>query len=263
MKIGRYDVRGDDETNANKIVSAFLKRDSKITGGFAPGGKNSLNDRHYCLNTDVLQNVGIKRKSHDICDLNVELVVRDIRERLAFTRYKIERISGFPINGDRWRKECLLISDWGKEGSRTDLRVLAKNNSGFNREKFLREFAVNSALSCFLGFWDRALRNFVWDNDEEKIISIDHERLYSEIINTELYERLSGCIKEFYGTNWYDADDNKEVFSHAFRITWECVISNIDEIGDICKRYGFSKVAELLYLRRSLGPDFFIGNIML
>lgn len=35
-------------------------------------------------------------------------------------------------------------------------------------EEFLHQIAINAAMSCFLGIWDREPRNFVWDTAEKK-----------------------------------------------------------------------------------------------
>jgi hypothetical protein len=138
VRIGEYVVEESDKKHADTIVTKFLGQDAEILKGEAPSGRNGSNNRNFCLYTNILQNVGIKRKFREYSDLDVELVVRDIRDKLNFSGFKIDKIKGFPIDGNDWRNGCLLISDWGKEGVRIDLKRLERNQIDDDVDEFLR-----------------------------------------------------------------------------------------------------------------------------
>lgn len=263
MKIGEYEIIGTDKECADKIITDFLEIRAEILKGEAPGGRNGNDDKNFCIFTNILQNVGIKRQFRDHTDLDVELVLRDIRNTLNFSGFKIEKIKGFPMDGDNWRNGCLLISDWGPEGKRIDLNRLTRDQINENRNEFLNEFAVNSAISCFLGLWDREPRNFVWDTAEKRIFSIDHEKFHTKPWDVEICEQLSRCVKKFFGNDWYDDPILNKTFSTQFIDTWELLVTNLVNIGDIYRRYQFSRKSMLLNLRRDKGADFFLANIML
>ena len=263
MKIGEYFIEESDKKCADIIVTKFLEQDAKILKGDAPSGRNGSNDKNFCLYTNILQNVGIKRKFREHTDLDVELVMRDIRNKLNFSGFKIDKIKGFPMDGNDWRNEWLLISDWGKEGIRTDLKRLERNQIDDDVDEFFHQIAINSAISCFLGIWDREPRNFVWDSAERKIMSIDHEKFHTKPWDVEICEQLSHCIKKFFGDDWYDNPNLNKEFTDVFNTTWNTLITNIADVGDIYRNYQFSKRAMLLSLRKNKGSNFFLSNIML
>lgn len=263
MKIGEYEIIGTDKECADQIIANFLETPVEILKGEAPSGRNGHDDKNFCIFTNISQNVGIKRQFRDYTDLDVELVLRDIRTRLNFFGFKIEKINGFPMDGNNWRHCCLLISDWGPEGTRIDLDRLTRDQINEHREEFLNEFAVNSAISCFLGLWDREPRNFVWDTAQRRIISIDHEKFHTKPCDFEVYEQLSRCVKKFFGDDWYDDPILNEAFTTRFVDTWELLVTNLVNIGDIYRRYQFSRRAMLLNLRRKKGADFFLAYIMM
>lgn len=98
---------------------------------------------------------------------------------------------------------------------------------------------------------------------KKKIISIDHEKFHTKPWGIDICEQLSHCIKKFFGDDWIDNQILNESFTNKFKDTWESLISNIIDIGDIYRNYQFSKKAMLLNLRKDKGPDFFLGHIML
>jgi len=264
VKIGEYEIADTDKKCANKIVTEFLEQEVEIIKGELPSsGRSRKNNKHFVLKTDIQQNVGIKIPFNERSDLDVELVVKEVRDTQNLFGYKIEKISGFPMDGDEWRNGCLLISDWGKEGIRINLRELNQSQVSAYGSEFLNQLAVNSAISCFLGVWDREPRNFVWDTIEKKIISIDHEKFYSKPWDLELCEHLASCVKKFFGDLWYDQQNLQREFSEEFNSTWEILANNISAITEIYKKYNFSTRSSLLQLRINKGADFFLGNIML
>ena len=128
---------------------------------------------------------------------------------------------------------------------------------------FLEQFAANAAFSCFLGLWDREPRNFVWDKNMKKIISIDHESLSRRPFDLEVFSNLSKVPKKFFGEFWYDNENLKLQFSSSFSKTWYKMAENKDEILAIYDNNHFNQSKNFISLRIKKDPSFSLSNIMM
>jgi len=263
MKIGEWELAEDDQNAANRIVSSFLNSDTKIIKGEAPSGRAGKEDMNYCLTTNIKNNVGIKLPFNKKSDPEVEFLVNQVRELLGIASFKIEKIDGFPMDDKKWRKGYVLMSDWGPEDVRINLRELDPVNIMGDEKNFLHEFAVNAAMSCFLGIWDREPRNFVWDKNMKKIISIDHESLSRKPFDWDIFFSLSKVPKKFFGEFWYDKEDLKLQFSSSFSETWYKMAINKDPILKIYLNNNFTQSKNFISQRMKKEPNFLLSNIMM
>jgi len=263
MKIGEWELDGSEESEANEIVSGFLNSETKIIEGNAPSGRAGKEDKNYCLTTSIKNNVGIKLPYNKISDPEVEFLVNEVRELLGVTGYKTKKIDGFPMDHDKWKRGNVLITDWGPEGARTNLRELNSSDIAGDEIVFLKEFASNAAISCFLGLWDREPRNFVWDKNLKKIISIDHETLSKKLFDVDVFSSLSKVMKKFFGDSWYDTTDLKLQFEGSFSSTWYEMGEKKAEIIEIYKKNNFTYRKNLVDQRLERNPSFPLSNIMM
>jgi len=263
MKIGEWELDVDEESKANEIVSRFLNSETKIIEGNAPSGRAGKEDKNYCLTTSIKNNVGIKLPFNKRSDPEVEFLVNEVRELLGVTGYKIEKIDGFPMDHDKWKGGDVLITDWGSEGIRTNLRELSSFDIAGDETIFLEEFAINAAISCFLGLWDREPRNFVWDKNLKKIISIDHETLSRKPFDWDVFSSLSKVLTKFFGEFWYDTQELKLRFESSFSSTWYKMGTKKAEIIEIYEKNHFTVRKNLVDQRLKKNPSFPLSNIMM
>lgn len=264
MRIGDYELEENDANSANNIVSSFLdKEDVQIIEGNSPSGRSGKDDKNYCLTTNIKNNVGIKLPFNDKIDLDVEILVKRIRSLLDYTSYNVEKRTGFPMDHEKWRKGCLLISDWGEEGVRINLRSVTYSLISGNETILIQEFGSNAAISCFIGLWDREPRNFVWDRKLKKVISIDHELLSRKPFDWDIFSGLSKVLSKFFGESWYDNDKLKLEFTSSFSNTWYEMAKKKDSILEIYKDLGFTVRGKLINERLKKNPSVPIGNIMM
>lgn len=264
MKIGEYDIDDTDELKINTILSDFLNFTCTVVGGTPNGaGRSVKEDKQYRLNIDNKRHASVKLRYDKQSYHQVELIVNEVRDKLGMTNYDVKRISGFPMNGEKWRKgDCLLI-DWGIQNTRTDLATLNPEYlSQEEKDIFFEEIAVNAAFAYCLGLWDRENRNFVWDKTDKKIISIDHESLLIEDVDLSIPTGISNVLTKFFGENWYDDKTMRTNFTNSFSSMWYSIAKIKTEISEIFEKYDRSPNAFPIS-RIDKGPNIPLGLIMM
>lgn len=249
MKIGDRELGEADSIEANRIISEFFNQSCSIIIGDKPddtGGRSFLEDKQYRLKIDNGHYVGIKREFDKGFRHENEFLVRDIRIHLNMPNYEIKQIKGFPMDGPKWRDDDCLLSDWGRIGQRISLKTLLPNSISQNKIVFLEELGRNSALSYALGLWDRSTSNFVWDEKEGKIFSIDHESLSSEDLDRQITAELSNVIMKFYDYDWYEDQNLKLTFESGFDAVWADIVKKRAEIVAVFEKYTVNKKQSFL-----------------
>ncbi len=239
MKIEEYELDEKDAIQANCIISDFINYTCQVIDGGAHGmGRSILEDKQYRLNIDNQRYASVKLRYDKNTSHRVELVVNEIRHKLKLPNYDIKRISGFPMNGDKWRQgDCLLI-DWGVQNTRIDLAHLEPSSlSEEEKNIFLKDLARNAALSCALGLWDRNIRNFVWDKADKKLISIDHESFSIKDVDMKIFREIANIMIKFFGTKWHIDKTRKTIFTEIFLKTWHDIDEIKTEIFKIFKKH--------------------------
>lgn len=263
MKIGEYEIDDGDHLRINAVLSDFMGYTCKVLDGIAAGtGRSVKEDKQYRLNINNQNFASVKLKYDANTSHLAEYVVNEVRDMLAIGNYKVKRISGFPINGDKWRGgDCLLI-DWGTRNRRIDLDSL--NPSSLNEdelEKLFDEVAKNGAFAYALGLWDRDNRNFVWDNADKKIISIDHEVFSRQEVDQEISAGIANVMTKFFDVNWYEKEDLETRFKEKFSGMWYAIAEIKSEIEKIFQKHGYQ--ARSLIPRINKGPGIPLSLIML
>jgi len=249
VKIGEYELDSNDSAEANKIITDFLNYTCVIINGDVSynNGRSFLEDKQYRLNIDSSRYVGIKLRYDKMFRHENEFLVRDIRTKIGLANYGIKRINGFPMDSSKWRDGDCLISDWGHVDQKTDLYTLTSDSiSQQDKVIFLGELGKNAALSYALGLWDRRSSNFVWDKNEKKIISIDHESISEEEIDKAITTAIANIAVKFFDANWYMDKELKLTFVAGFESVWSEIVMNRIEIGIIFDKYTIGKKESFL-----------------
>jgi len=250
MKIGIHELNEEDSAKANAIISEFFGTPCSIIEGDTSynNGRSFVADKQYRLNINGIRHVGIKLKYDVAFRHENEFLVRDIRVKIGVSNTMIKKIRGFPMDGQKWRDTDCLISDWGPMGQREDLQTLLPSVISHDKTIFLEELGKVSAFSYALGLWDRRPSNFVWDKNEKKMISIDHEALVDDEIDVNITASLSNVIVKFFGANWYADKDLKLTFESGFNTIWAEMVRKRAEIADIYDVY--TKGKKELFMQR-------------
>ena len=263
MKIGKYDLNEKDAIRISKILSDFHNITCHVIEGVAnDAGRSGQENKQYRLNIDNQKYTSVKLRYDEHSSHLAELVVNDIRKELKLENYKVKRISGFPMNGDKWRTgDCLLI-DWGIQNSRVDLNCLDPSSlNSEDKEVFFEEIATNGAMAYALGLWDRGNRNFVWDKTKRKIISIDHENFTNLEIDLEIPDGIASVMTRFFGINWYEDKKRKTRFTEIFSKMWYVIAEIKDTINKIFQNHGYQ--TKSLIPRIEKGPSIPLSLIMM
>lgn len=207
MNIGEHVLTDEDNDKVNKILTDFFNAEVKILNGDVPNvpGRTIKNGQCYRLEVSNGNHVGVKLKFNAQTDFDNEIIVNEARSILKMPSFCVTTISGFPINGLKWRKGWCLLSDWGKKGTRINLEKMPSTPPVGKEITFLQQLGYNAAFCFLLGLWDREQRNFVWDTNEGKIISIDHETLSRNLMDQTILSEISKTIKRFYSSRNYNA----------------------------------------------------------
>ena len=261
MRIGTFEVDDKDGAEIDGILSNFYGTKCRVTGGGSNiDGGAAINGMHYKLDIDNGRHASIKI-SRGFSTHGPELAVRDIRKLLKLESYRAELVAGFPMNGEMWREAKCLLVDWGKQNQRINLGVLDPHLPSEDREKFLKEVAINGALACSLGLWDRSIKNYVWDEASKRLISIDHEDFYDDVdIDTDIPQGISIIMVKFFGENWYIKELLASKFTGIFSEMWGTIEENKIIIQKIFQKYGHKP--ENLIPRIGKGPAAHLDLIM-
>ena len=254
MKIGQYELGDVDSKEVNRIISEFLNQPSIVDGGDRSygNGRSFQEDKHYKLSINNSRYAGVKLEYGSGYSHDIEFLVRDVRTEINMPNSTIKKIQGFPMDGEKWREGVCLLSDWDVIGRRIDLLNLMPNMISQDKWAFLEELGKNSALSYALGIWDRSMNNFVWDNQNRNIISIDHEALVSTGVDETVTSGLSNVTVKFFGHNWYADKDSKLTFESGFNSIWAKIVRQRENIISIYNSYKIDKVT--LFTQRISSP---------
>jgi len=265
MNIGEHEINGEELFCINKILSEFYNQETNLISGELPTGlkgRSITSGKNFRLEVSNGRFAGIKRKHRKNMDFDLEFLVKDVREILHMLNFCIKNLKGFPMDGITWKKTDCLLSDWGIKNSRVDLATMRKEQIT-NHELFLEQIGQNTALVILLGLNDRNKRNFVWDYNEETIISIDHEALTGKILDDEITGEINRTITKFCNLNWFDLESYQKKFSESFYSIWKKIIENQDEVIKIFKNYNLNHSVKLFKSRLEISPNSVLARIFM